>query len=304
MKKYLTATLMRNPLHVTIRLSRKTKKLLIKKIAALFICTISQFAEAQNVGIGTKNPQNKLHVAGGLRIDSLAAKKDSGLILHNKSGDVYSLSLTGKKSDVLRGDGTFAASAAATDAWLLGGNAGTDSNMNFIGTTDNTPLRIRVNGGWFGSLGPNVSLGRASYGVMAFWDSTMYGTVADNVAIGNFALSRNASGNYNVAVGSYSLQDVFGHNNTAIGFQAQRGQQSRDYIQNASGNTAVGAHALELNSFADYNTAVGLESMASNGFSHWNTAVGYRSLYSLGSEVEPQLTGYNVAIGGWPCFRM
>ena len=59
---------------------------------------------AQNVGIGTTNPQNKLHIAGGLRIDTLTGF--SGLLQHNNSGVVSSLHFTGNTADVLRGDGT------------------------------------------------------------------------------------------------------------------------------------------------------------------------------------------------------
>ena len=37
------------------------------------------------------------------------------------------------------------ASAATTTGWSLLGNAGTVDGTNFIGTTDNVPLNLRVN---------------------------------------------------------------------------------------------------------------------------------------------------------------
>ena len=37
---------------------------------------------------------------------------------------------------------------AAGDAWLLNGNSGTTDGVNFLGTTDNVPLSIRVNNQW------------------------------------------------------------------------------------------------------------------------------------------------------------
>ena len=46
-------------------------------------------ASSQNIGIGTNNPQNILHVAGGLRIDTLANGTDRGLLRHDKFGVVY-----------------------------------------------------------------------------------------------------------------------------------------------------------------------------------------------------------------------
>ena len=130
-------------------------KNLLLTLLSMAMCT----AYAQNVGIGTKTPLSKLHIAGGIRIDTLANQIDSGLAMHNRLGIVSSLKFTGNKSDVLRGDGSFASASLATDAWLLGGNAGTDSNLNFLGTTDDKPLRFRINNKPFGSFGKNISLG-------------------------------------------------------------------------------------------------------------------------------------------------
>ena len=127
-------------------------KNLLLTLLSMAMCT----AYAQNVGIGTKTPLSKLHIAGGIRIDTLANQIDSGLAMHNRLGIVSSLKFTGNKSDVLRGDGSFASASLATDAWLLGGNAGTDSNLNFLGTTDDKPLRFRINNKPFGSFGKNT----------------------------------------------------------------------------------------------------------------------------------------------------
>jgi hypothetical protein len=100
-------------------------KLLLHFIALLICGDL----HAQNVGIGTTKPLSKLHVVGDLRVDSLA-NKDSGVVIHNKSGVLTSVKLTGKKGDVLRGDGTFEsleAVAATSPYWLTTGNSGTDT---------------------------------------------------------------------------------------------------------------------------------------------------------------------------------
>src|ERR1044071_3912785 len=109
-------------------------------------------AFTQNVGIGTTNPQNKLHVAGGFRLDTLANGADSGLLRHDKNGVVYKLKFTGNVADVLRGDGTFGTGGAGATGWILTGNSGTNAATNFIGTTDNQPLSFRVNNAWAGQL--------------------------------------------------------------------------------------------------------------------------------------------------------
>ena len=101
--------------------------------------TASQ-AYSQNVGIGTANPLNKLHVAGGFRLDTVANGVDSGLLTHNINGVIYRLKFTGLSTDVLLGDGSFGSPPAGPAGWFLNGNAGTNPATNFVGTTDNQPL--------------------------------------------------------------------------------------------------------------------------------------------------------------------
>ena len=78
------------------------------------------FLTAQNVGIGTSTPQQKVHVAGAgqtIRIDGL-----SGV----GTRSVYVTPL---------GDLTFSPAALAPE-WLTIGNGSTSAATNFIGTTD------------------------------------------------------------------------------------------------------------------------------------------------------------------------
>src|SRR5262249_28452783 len=121
-------------------------------------------AFSQNIGIGTNNPQNKLHVAGGLRLDTLSNGIDSGLLRHDKNGGVYRIKFTGNVTDVLRGDGTFGSTGAGAVGWTLSGNSGTDPATNFIGTTDNQPLRFRLNNSWAGEIGVDPNIGNTFLG--------------------------------------------------------------------------------------------------------------------------------------------
>lgn len=81
-----------------------------------------------NVGIGINNPAAKLHVAGPVTA--------SGFI-----GD--GSGLTGLSASQISNGSV--PTAALGNAWQVGGNAGTSPGANFLGTTDNQPLEIKVN---------------------------------------------------------------------------------------------------------------------------------------------------------------
>ncbi len=87
----------------------------------------------------------------------------------------------------------------ATNAWALGGNAGTDPNTNFLGTTDQQPLELRVNGERALRLEPTQFVG---------------GQVAGNL-IGGSSANEVASGSINATVfgGTESLPNRVGENN-------------------------------------------------------------------------------------------
>jgi hypothetical protein len=147
-----------------------------------------------------------------------------------------------------------------TTFWALTGNAGTNPNNNFLGTTDNQPLIIRTNnvnrvrittGGQIEVLNSarSVSLGEGaglSQDLTAFRNNVFVGyqagsateTGIQNVAVGSGALSQNIGGSSNTALGSNAMSTLTtGDYNTAIGYGAEVG----DGLTNA---TAIGAFAF------------------------------------------------------------
>jgi len=50
---------------------------------------------AQNVGIATPDPLNKLHVEGGFRLDTLIGVNGEGLMKHDASRCAYGIKFTG-----------------------------------------------------------------------------------------------------------------------------------------------------------------------------------------------------------------
>ncbi len=148
----------------------------------------------------------------------------------------------------------------AGSGWQLTGNAGTDTAVNFIGTTDNMPLRFRVDNQWLGelklytvamgleALGKNQAVLNVAYGPHALKENVVG---SQNVAVGPLALRDNESGQRNVAVGHQTLtMNTAGEDNTALGALAMSNSQG-------SNNTAVGSSALESNTTGNANTAIG-----------------------------------------------
>lgn len=213
-------------------------------------------------------------------------------------------------------------SASATAGWSLTGNSGTSKATNFVGTTDNQPLRFRVNNLWAGEIQPatgnvflglrtgqknttgysNVGIGRSALfnaslnsNIVAVGDSVLYNNGlngdpeydgVNNTAIGSKAMFSNTTGYDNTANGFQSLYlNTTGGDITATGYQALYGNTLGNY------NTANGSQALYTNTTGGSNTAIGYQSLFGNTTGSSNTASGLGALYS-------NTTGnYNIGMG-------
>lgn len=150
-----------------------------------------------------------------------------------------------------------------SNLWTTNGNAGTNPSTNFIGTTDNTPLSIKVNNE----------------------NSGLIDAAKQNTAFGNKALSNNTGGIINSAFGKGALElNTSGYYNTAIGHDALKSN-------NGAQNTAVGDAALYSNISGNVNIAVGMNALWGNKYGSENVAMGYGAAASL-------VQGYdNIAFG-------
>jgi len=170
--------------------------------------------------------------------------------------------------------------AGSASAWMLDGNAGTNPANNFVGTTDNTPLRFRVRNVWSGSIdstggtyigyraGQNDALGNTAFGSRAL---SLNDNGAALTAIGRSALEKNRGGYGNTAIGTLSMQE-----NTTGGWKTAVGTQS--LLNNTTGdeNVAIGMLSMYDNK-GNKNVAAGVYTLSKNeGFN--NAAFGHNAL--------------------------
>jgi len=167
--------------------------------------------------------------------------------------------------------------------WKTTGNSGLSPATNFIGNTDNVPIKFRVF---------NSTAGQIDYTNQVTCLGSLAGNVlngADNTAIGAKALFASNVGVNNTAVGSNSLAgNTSGNNNTGLGYYAASA------VSNGTYNTAVGANAM-LSATGSNNTAVGAQTMASTVTGSNNTAIGYGSNISSGLSNATAI-GYNASV--------
>jgi hypothetical protein len=154
-------------------------------------------------------------------------------------------------------------------AWGTGGNAGTNTATDFIGTTDDKALVFKTNNIESGKIDPtlkNVFFG-SSAGISAAFGS-------ENSFFGQEAGSENFTGERNTAIGSFALQDNFA----------------------GTDNIAVGVSALRNNINGNENTAVGVRSLSSlTVLNARNTALGYQAGKDLLGE-ENTVIGANAKV--------
>jgi len=154
-------------------------------------------------------------------------------------------------------------------SWSTTGNAGTDPANNFIGTTDNQPLKFKVN---------NIQAGEISTGNNTFYGleagvSNTIGVV--NTANGYQALNSNTSGNHNTATGNKALfENTTGQRNTANGSGALQSNQT------GNDNTALGFTSLLSNTTGQRNAAIGRNALFNNTTGNSSVAIGTYALYN------------------------
>jgi hypothetical protein len=185
-----------------------------------------------NVGIGTVLPATALHVVGTnpLTLNGVQTGATSDSILTIASGTVRKLPFTTLTSGA---------------SWSLTGNTGTNYATNFLGTTDNTSLRLRTNnteGMILDSLG-NVGIGASpGFTVGTFEEKLLIdaGTTASYNAI----VARGTLNNYfqlniqNKSNGNTASSDVVAtaDNGTEIVNYVDLGMNSSGNTQNVFGN--------------------------------------------------------------------
>lgn len=293
---------------------------------AIGLC-VSVIVNAQNIGIGTATPTNRLHV--------LAASnplKLEGLVTGAAADEILTTDATG----VVRR--RTVASVTSGSGWLLTGNAATNIATQFIGTTDAVSLAFRTfnqrsgfidfdstkRNNSFGNRAMSTTItgnGNNAFGYMAMrflstgvnnvalGDSTGYNVNSgtDNILIGSDAGRAITLGSQNVAIGSRSLSgEGAGSNNVGIGHRALEVSLSSDNIgigsltlnKNLTGSNsiAIGSNALTNYIGATFNIGVGNDALTAVTTGTENVALGYRAGYTLSTQIQNTLLG-NYTLG-------
>ena len=228
-----------------------------------------------------------------LQTVNLAALQD-GTGSDNQNLQTPTLSGTTLNLNIENGTGTSIDLATLQDGtgndWSLTGNSGTDSSIEFIGTTDNEALSFRTNNTEKIRLSVKGQIETFNTGNSVFIGESA-GELDDlsdnkNIGIGAFSLLNNTAGYNNVSIGVFSLTDnTIGSSNISLG--------THSLSNNTSGhaNISLGYHSLYHNTTGHYNISLGYLSLNNNTTASNNIAIGDRSLESV-------TTGSgNVAIG-------
>lgn len=199
---------------------------------------------------------NNKYLIGGDTLDISSAENGSSL----------SLTTTGTSGLATLSSGVL--NIPNYSGWGLTGNSGINAAVNFLGTTDNNPLVLKVNNTIAGLIQPG-SLYNQSFGYSALKSVTtgiknvasgfysLYQNTAGyrNTGIGYSSLYGNTTGGDNTAVGALAAAYLNGYNNTALGVSALNSETSTVYT--GSNNTALGSSALRGASMHNNNIALG-----------------------------------------------
>src|SRR5690242_13171498 len=136
------------------------KKICLPLFALLCcVCTTRAQSVAINTDGSLPDPNAILDVKSGTkgllipRMDSIARMAipaTKGLLVYDTTTSSFWYNTGAQWKNI----SAAAALAVADSAWRLTGNSGTNDSTNFLGTTDNVPLNIRVNNQPSGRIDP------------------------------------------------------------------------------------------------------------------------------------------------------
>jgi len=256
------------------------------------LCAFYNLNGFSQVGIGTANPSkaSMLEIASDTagflpprltqtQMNALSARAIAGLFIYNKTVNSFYV-YNGTAWQKILSSGNFQESG-----WSLNGNTGLSATANFLGTSDTSRLRFRVNNAASGIIDwytNNTSLGYNTLVSNKGIQNTAFGSIAlftntlgnNNTGIGFSSLYFNKLGGQNTGIGVNALrQNQNGNNSTAIGYQAL-------YNDTTGNNTAIGESSLYWNKSGTANVAIGNSALQDNQAGSNNTAIGYWSLFS------------------------
>ena len=190
---------------------------------------------------------NAAGISGTIPAGAISGSYNNAIILNN-AGNSFTGNgggLTGVNAAMLNGLG-------AASFWQTTGNGGTTAGPNFIGTTDNQPLELRVNGLRALRLEPGPSLANGAPNVIGgssvnFVASGLKGAVIGGGGAVNFdgnAYTNSVTGDFGTVCGGYG--------NTAGGFAVACGG-----VQNTADGQVAAVLGGAFNTAANYATIGG-----------------------------------------------
>ena len=211
------------------------------------------------LGFDSYTPQYKLD------IDAISGGTGNPLRLLGLNAGATSDSIISSSAGILR---RLSVNQVIANAWNITGNSGTVDGTNYIGTSDNIPLSIRVN---------NQKAGRIDHlQSNAFW-----GYQAGNAV---------TTGSYNTAIGQSALAALTqGVANLGVGTSALAA------LTTGSDNTAVGSSTLATMTTGNSNVAIGNQSGLSNTTGVRNVSIGYQSARN-GTHSNSIMIGYQAGL--------
>ena len=181
--------------------------------------------------------------------------------------------------------------------WATIGNSGTDSTVNFIGTSDNQPLIARVGGEQvfrFSKNMHNVFAGyqagknnTGDYNTFYGYQAGMANTTGDgNLFVGNSSGIANTTGRENIFMGTYS-----GNHNTSGSYNQFIGFLSGQYNTTGTENTFSGYQSGQSNTTGSKNYFSGMYSGNNNTTGFQNHFEGYKAGASNSTGVQNYFSG-------------